>query len=270
MASNSSDPGLLDDDAERPREFVQSLARGLSVIRSFGDNRPELTVTEIAGTTGLTRAAARRFLITLSELGYVETDGRMYRLTPRVLDLGYAYLSGLSFPEAALPHLEHLVAEVEESSEASILDLPDIVYVARVPSPTTITITVNVGARMPTHATAMGHVLLADLEPDAFDRYLSTARLEGFLPNTITEPKTLRREVARVREQGYAIVDQELEEGLIAIAVPVRPRDERAVGTINLSTHVARRDVRSLERELLGPLQRTAAAIEADLASASS
>lgn len=256
-------------DPDRPREFVQSLARGLAVIRTFGRDQSELTVTEISSNTGLTRAAARRFLITLTELGYVETDGRVYRLTPRVLDLGYAFLSGLSFPEAALPHLERLVAAVEESSEASILDLPDIVYVARVPSPSTISITVNVGARMPTHATAMGHVLLADLAPEVLDRYLKTTKLQAFLPNTITDPKRLRKEVERVREQGFAVVDQELEEGLLAIAVPVRSRDGGAVGTINLATHIARRDVQSLKSELLGPLQRTAEAIEADLASVS-
>lgn len=247
---------------------MQSLERGLEIIRSFGRDDPELTVSELAARTGLTRAAVRRFLITLMELGYVEAEGGTYRLTPRVLDLGYSYLSGLSFAEAALPRLERLVAEVGEGSEASILDLPDIVYVARVPSPTTITISINVGARMPSHATAMGHVLLSALPPEAFDRYLAEVTpLQRFQANTITDPDALRAEIGRVREQGYALVDQELEEGLLAVAVLVRQRGD-VVGSINLSTHIARRDLPSLRTDLLPPLLRTAQAIEADLAGA--
>lgn len=250
----------------RPREFIQSLERGLAIIRAFGPHAPEQTVTELAATTELTRATARRFLITLMELGYVESDGRTFRLTPKVLELGYSFLSGLGFPDVALPHLERLVAEVDESSEASVLDGPDIVYVARVPSTAVMSLVVNVGARMPAHATAMGKVLLAGLDDAELDAYLETAELRPFLPRTVTDPDALREQLERVRADGYAIVDQELEEGLVAVAAPIRGRDDRVVGAINLSTHVLRRSVESVRAELVGPLLATAERIQSDLA----
>ncbi|MCW3007404.1 MAG: IclR family transcriptional regulator [Solirubrobacterales bacterium] len=264
--SNPPGGGEGEHVAGRPREFIQSLERGLGVIRAFGPHAPEQTVSELATTTGLTRATVRRFLITLVELGYVASDGRSFRLTPRVLELGYSFLSGLGFPDIALPHLERLVAEVGESSEACVLDGADIVYVARVPSTSVITLTVNVGTRMPAHATSMGRVLLAELEPEVLDRYLAETTLKAFLPRTVTEPAALREQLAKVRQAGYAIVDQELEEGLVAIAAPVHDRSGRAVGAINLSTHVMRRSADSVRDGLVEPLLRTARLIEADLA----
>jgi IclR family pca regulon transcriptional regulator len=249
VSNEPEDGGAEDTVPGRPREFIQSLERGLAIIRAFGPQAPEQTVSELAAKTGLTRATARRFLITL-------------------IELGYSFLSGLAFPDAALPHLERLVAEVDESSEASVLDGQDIVYVARVPSSSVITLAVNVGARMPAHATAMGKVLLASLEHDQLDAYLSLAQLPSVLPRTVTDPTELRDQLRRVREAGYAIVDQELEEGLVAIAAPVRDRNGHAVGAINLSSHVMRRSVDSMREDLVGPLLRTARLIEADLAAA--
>lgn len=250
----------------RPREFIQSLERGLGIIRTFGPDASEQTVSDIATKTGLTRATTRRFLITLVELGYVQTDGRMFSLTPRILQLGYAFLSGLGFSDVALPHLERLVAAVEESSEASVLDGEDVVYVVRVPSTTIMTISMNVGARMPAHATSMGKVLLAGLSDEELERYLATAGLQRALPRTIIDADVLREEVLTVRRQGYATADQELEEGLVAIAVPIHDRTGRVKAAINLSTHVGRRTVESLREDLLEPLQSTARQIEADLA----
>lgn len=249
---------------ERSRDFVQSLERGLAIIRVFSAETPSLTVTEIAAHTGLTRAAARRFLLTLIELGYVVTDGRYYELTPRVLELGYSYLSALSFPEVALPHLERLVNEVEEASEGSILDGADVVYVVRVPGPALMTISVNVGARMPAYATAMGRVLLAGLPDDALERYLATVDAAPLQPATITEPEALREAILTARRDGYALVDQELEEGLIAIAAPVRDRSGRVVAAVNLSTHVGRRSADDM-RGLVPALQHTAAQIQTGL-----
>jgi IclR family pca regulon transcriptional regulator len=264
----SSVPATSDLSGEdgRPREFIQSLERGLAIIRSFGPNAGERTVSDLAVETGLTRATTRRFLITLMALGYVETDGRSFRLTPRVLELGYSFLSGLGFPDVALPHLERLVAEVGEGSEASILDGEDIVYVVRVPSTTIMTLAINVGARMPAHATSMGKVLLAGLPDEELERYLATAKLERMRPKTITDPGALRSELEAARRNGYALVDQELEEGLLAIAVPVHDHTGKVAAAINLSTHVARRTIDSVRSDLLAPLQRTARAIEADLA----
>jgi len=254
------------DGFERPRDFNQSLERGLEIIQTFGAGAPRQTVSEVAAKTGLTRATTRRFLLTLVSLGYVVTDGRTFQLAPRVLALGYSFLSGLGFPDVALPHLERLVAEVDESSEASILDGEDIVYVVRVPGTKLMTLAINVGSRMPAHATSMGRVLLAGLSDAELDSYLRIATLTRLLPQTITEPQALREAILRARADGFAIVDQELEAGLLAIAVAIHDRSGRVVAAINLSTHVARRTVRSLREDLLGPLQRTAAAIERDLA----
>jgi IclR family transcriptional regulator, pca regulon regulatory protein len=149
--AGDDDPAVV---PERSRDFNQSLARGLEIIETFGTNAKRHTVSEVAAKTGLTRATARRFLITLVELGYMGSDGRTFELSPRVLGLGYSFLSGLGFPSVALPHMERLVAEVDESSEASILDGHDVVYVARVPGTKLMTIAINVGSRMPAHATS--------------------------------------------------------------------------------------------------------------------
>jgi IclR family transcriptional regulator, pca regulon regulatory protein len=255
-----------EEPPERSRDFNQSLARGLEIIETFGANASRQTVSEVAARTGLTRATARRFLLTLVELGYMTTDGRTFQLSPRVLGLGYSFLSGLGFPSVALPHLEALVAEVDESSEVSILDGEDVVYVVRVPGTKLMTIAVNVGSRMPAHATSMGRVLLAGLTDEQLERYLASARLERFLPQTATDRHTLRERILAARTDGYAIVDQELEEGLIAVSVPIHDRMHRVVAAVNLSTHVGRHDVESVSRELLPALQRHAALIERDLA----
>ena len=248
----------------RHRDFVQSLERGLAIIRVFDADRPRLTVSEIAQVSGLTRAAVRRFLFTLTELGYVQLHRNGYELTPRVLELGYSYLSALTFPEVALPHLEKLVAETGEASEGSILDRNDVVYVVRVPGPALMTISVSVGARRPAYATAMGRALLAHLPPARLDTYLETASLEQMLPNTITDPDALREELARVREQGYALVNQELEIGLVAVAVPVRDRHGQARAAINLSTHIGRKSVDDM-RALVPRVRQAAADIELGL-----
>jgi IclR family pca regulon transcriptional regulator len=266
MALGDGEP--LENDAlerDRPREFIQSLERGLAIIRAFGRPAPEQSVGELAARTGLTRATARRFLITLTELGYVETDGRLFRLTPKVLELGYSFLSGLRFVDVTLPHLERLVAEVDEDSEASVLNGEEIVYVARVPSSKMMTAVINVGGRLPAHATAMGKALLAALPPDELEEYLATAKLRSLMPRTVTDPEVLREQLARVREAGYAIVEQEVEEGLIAIATVVRDRAGEAAGAVNLSTNVMRHSADSVRRELREPLLRTARLIEQDL-----
>jgi IclR family pca regulon transcriptional regulator len=233
----------------RSRDFIQSLQRGLAIIRAFSAQRPSMTVSEIAQEIGLTRAAARRFLLTLNELGYVRATNNRYTLTPQVLELGYSYLSALSLPDIALPRLDQLVAETGEASEASILDGAHIVYVVRVPGPAMMTISVNIGARRPAYATAMGRVMLADLPADQLEQFLHEYPLHPILPSTITGVDEFRAELAQVRRDGYALVNQELEEGLVAVAVPVRDRLGRVRAAINLSTHVGRRsaeDMRAL------------------------
>src|SRR5215213_6492012 len=169
------------EDARAPH-FVQSLERGLAVIRAFDEHNVELTLSDVARSTGLTRAASRRFLLTLADLGYVRTDGRMFRLSPRVLELGYAYLSSLTLPEVAAPHLERLVEEVHESSSMSVLDGDDIVYVARVPMARIMTVAINVGTRFPAYATSMGRVLLAALPDKVLEEYLDRVTLQQLAP----------------------------------------------------------------------------------------
>ncbi|MGW5262973.1 IclR family transcriptional regulator [Microbispora sp. NPDC004025] len=246
-------------------EHVQSLARGLAVIRAFDAASPELTLSEVARKTGLTRAAARRFLLTLAGLGYVRTDGRLFALSPRVLELGYAYLSSLSLPEVALPHLERLAAEVHESASVSVLDDTDIVYVARVPTARIMRVTIAIGTRFPAYCTSMGRVLLAGLSPEDLGAYLARADLRRLTPHTATSPTALRTALDEVRAQGWALVDQELEEGLRSIAAPIRGRDGRVVAAVNVSSHASRTTPESARRDLLPPLLATAAGIEADL-----
>jgi IclR family pca regulon transcriptional regulator len=256
---------VRDPDAERGAHFVQSLDRGLTVIRAFSADAPALTLSEVARRTGLTRAAARRFLLTLVDLGYVHTDGRMFALTPRVLELGYAYLSSLSLPEVAEPHLERLVAEIRESSSVSVLDAEDVVYVARVPVSRIMTVSINVGTRFPAYATSMGRVLLAGLPADELDAYFADAKPRQLSTRSLTSVRALKSEIARVRAAGYAIVDQELEAGLRSIAAPIRDRHGRVVAAVNVSTHASRRATEDMERDLLPPLLATAARIEDDL-----
>jgi IclR family transcriptional regulator, pca regulon regulatory protein len=254
--------------SERGDHFVQSLERGLAVIRAFGEDRPELTLSEVAQHTGLTRAAARRFLLTLADLGYVHADGRRFSLSPRVLELGYAYLSSLSLPEIAEPHLERLAAEVRESSSVSVLDGDDIVYVARVPTSRIMRVAINVGTRFPAHATSMGRVQLAALAESELDAYLARADLRALTANTVTDPARLRAELDRIRAQGWALVDQELEEGLRSVAAPIRDRAGRVVAAVNVSAHASRASRETVRRVLLPPLLATAGRIEADLRAA--
>jgi IclR family pca regulon transcriptional regulator len=244
---------------------VQSLERGLAVIRAFDQSHPELTLSEVAARTGVTRAVARRFLLTLAALGYVRSDGRFFSLTARVLELGYAYLSSLSLPEVAESHLEALVAEVSESSSVSVLDGHDVVYVARVPVSRIMTVSISVGTRFPAYATSMGRVLLAGLPDDELEAYLAAVSMTPLTARTLTSVDALRAEVAKVRAQGWALVNQELEEGLRALAAPVRDRSGRVVAAVNVSAHASRTSLETMRRDLLPPLQKTAARIEADI-----
>ncbi len=256
----------MDEGSARGTHHVQSLERGLAVIKAFHAGSPELTLSDVAKATGLTRAAARRFLLTLADLGYVRTDGKYFALTARVLELGYAFLSSMSLPQVVQPHLEKLSAEVHESSSVSVLDGTDIVYVARVAVSRIMAVSINVGTRFPAHATSMGHVLLAGLSAHDLAEYLRQARFDALTPRTITSADALRDELERVRAQGWALVDQELEEGLRSVAAPVHDREGAVVAAVNLSTHASRTTAESVRRELLPPLLATAGEIEADLA----
>ena len=258
--ASDADAGL----AARSSDFVQSLDRGLAVIRAFGPDRERLSLSEVARATGLTRAAARRFLLTLVKLGYVRNDGREFSLRPRVLELGYAYLSGLALPEVAAPHMEELVARLHESSSISVLDGHHIVYVVRVPTKRIMTVAISVGTRFPAYATSMGRVLLAQLSDDELERYLAEATFERLTSRTVTNPARLRTIVRDAARQGYAIVDQELEEGLRAVAAPIRGADVGSAA-INVSAHASRVSMGAMRGQILPALLETARQIEADL-----
>ncbi|MBW4716834.1 IclR family transcriptional regulator [Saccharothrix obliqua] len=251
---------------ERGAHYVQSLERGLAVIRAFGADSPALTLTDVAKRTGLTRAGARRFLLTLADLGYVRTDGKRFSLTARVLELGYAYLSGIPLADVAQPHLERLSGRVHESTSVSVLDGGDVVYVARFAVSRIMAVSITVGTRFPAYATSMGHVLLAGLAEGELTAYLERVRLEPLTSHTITSPDALRAELAEVRARGWALVDQELEEGLRSVAAPVHDRAGRVIAAVNVSTHASRTSVERIRQETVPLLLDACRGIEQDLA----
>jgi IclR family transcriptional regulator, pca regulon regulatory protein len=245
--------------------FVRSLERGLAVIKAFDADHQQLTLSDVARRTGLTRAAARRFLLTLVELGYVHTSDGVFSLRPRVLELGFAYLSGLPLLEVARPHMERLSTQVHESVSVSVLDGDDLVYVGRVQARKIMTVAIDVGTRLPAYCTSMGRVLLAHLPPDALAAYLDRVRLEALTPHTLTDPDALRDVLARVRAEGYAVVDQELELGLRSMAAPLRNRRGEVVAAVNVAAPLERGSPAEIRTELLPPLLAAARACEADL-----
>jgi IclR family transcriptional regulator, pca regulon regulatory protein len=250
----------------RRTDFVQSLDRGLAVIRCFSSERPSLTLSEVAERTGLTRAAARRFLLTLQELGYVGSTGRQFSLRPRVLALGYAYLSSFSVAQIAQPHLEDLAEELHESCSVSVLDGDDIVYVARASANRIMTIALTVGTRLPPYPTSMGRVLLAWLPPGEIDAILGRTSLRKLTEQTVVDPDELRQILAKVRARGWATVDQELEAGVRSVAVPIRDSSGKVVAAINASAHAARVPMRTLEKQFLPRLLDAAQQIDTELA----
>lgn len=238
MRTETSLPGhpVSPEDITPPSDsHVQSLARGLAVIRSFHAGARTQTISEVSAATGLTRAGARRILLTLQGLGYVEIAGRDFSLTAKVLDLGFAYLTSMPLWDLAEPVLEDFVGAMQESCSAAVLDGTDIVYVLRVPTHKIITINLAVGSRLPAYCTSMGRVLLAALKPDALAHTLAHSTLHKNNPATITDADELHARIDTVRQQGWALVDQELEAGLISLAVPILGRNGQTIAAINVS-----------------------------------
>lgn len=221
------------------RDFVQSLDRGLSVINAFSE-RESLTVSEIAALTGYSRPTVRRLLLTLRELGYVEQHDGRFHLTPRVLTLAYSYLSGVKLTRVAQPHLERVAEKTSESCSMGALDGTDVVYLAGVPTKWVMRVTMSIGTRLPAYASSLGRACLAYLPDDELDRYFEDTQLRQLTEHTITDETELRRELARVREQGWTLVDQEFEIGLRSLGVPVRNAEGKVVASVNCSTHAGR------------------------------
>lgn len=237
---------------------MQSLARGLDVIGAFQHARPSLSVGEVATLANISRAAARRCLHTLATLGYARAIDGSYRLLPKTLGLGYAYLSASPVARVAQPVLEEVSTRLHESSSMTVLDGDDIVYVARASTQRIISVGLSVGSRLPAYCTSMGRVLLAFSSDADLDSYLQRVDLVRQTPHTIVEPALLRRELQSVRAEGYSLVDQELELGLRSIAVPVRQADGRAVAAINVGAQAARVDLATMTQTYL-PILRGAA-----------
>jgi IclR family pca regulon transcriptional regulator len=245
---------------------VQSLERGLAVFSAFSRETPTMTLSEVARRAGLTPATARRLLFTLCDLGYASNDGKRFALTPKVLDIGYAYLSSLDLAGIAQAEMEALVERTHESCSAAVLDGSEIVYVVRVPTKRIMAISLGLGSRLPAFAASMGRVLLADLTPDDLDAHLALAKLEPLTERTITDEDELRAELDKVRRLGWSLVDQELEEGVRSIAAPLRDRHGRAVAALNVSSHAGRVKLATLRDEFLPDLLGTAQRISDRLA----
>lgn len=250
----------------RETQSVQALERGLAVLQVFDREHPALTLSEVARLADITRATARRILLTLERLGHVRSDGRRFSLTPRVLCLGWAYLASLDLWELAQPLMRELTLATGESSSAATLDGSDIVYVARVPTQRIMSINIQVGTRLPAAATSMGRVLLAGLPADELAAYLRTAELQAFTDRTIIEPGRLARTLDDVRAQGWAFVDQELERGVRSIAAPIRDARGQVLAALNVGASAARMPGEQLQGQPLDKLLETAAAISEALA----
>ena len=240
---------------------LQGLERGLAVIQAFSNATPSMTLSEVARQTDISRATARRILLTLESLGFVRSDGRQFELSPRVLSLGWAYLSSLNLWEIAHPFMEELSAEVQETCSATTLDLPDIVFVARVPSRRILMMSLGVGSRLPAYATPMGRVLLAGLPDEQVAVHLASRPLEALTQHTTTDPERLCAIVGDVREQGFALVDEELELGLRSLSVPLRTTDGRTLAALNLCAATARVSAEEMHGSYLPAMRRTAGAI---------
>ncbi len=245
---------------------MRSFARGLEVIRSFSQQTPTQTLSEVALRTGLTRAGARRILLTLQALGYVDSDGRQFRLTPRILDLGFAYLSSMPFWSLAEPEMESLADEIGESCSAAVLEGMDVVYVLRVHTHKIMRTSLGVGSRLPAYCTALGRVLLAGLDEAELRQRLLDSGIQRHTDHTVTDIEELVARIGQVRKQGWSLVNQELEEGLISVAAPIVNRSSKVVAAINISGQVNRTDVDAMKQRFLPALLLRASAISTRMA----
>jgi len=245
--------------------YVQAFARGLSVIRSFGPSSPGQTLSQVAKATGLDRAGARRFLLTLEKVGYVRREGRSFYLTPRVLELGYSYLSALPLRSIAEPVVRELVQEVNESSSVSVLDGVDIVYVVRIPAQKIMTIAPSVGSRLPAYCTSAGRILLGGLPPKEIELVLKNSVITRYTQHTITSRQEIMRLIAADRRKGWSLNNQEVEEGICSLAVPLFGREDRIVGALNVTGNLSRTTQSEIISQFLPSLQRAAKKITASL-----
>lgn len=252
-------------DQGNDRDFVQSIERGFAVLLAFDRGLPDPTLAEVAAATGFSRPAVRRILLTLQRLGYVAAQGHRWTLTPRVLTIGQHYVATHSVAEVAQPHLLRLTELTHESASLSQLDGSDVVYVARVHVRRVMSLNVDIGSRLPVHATSMGRVLVAWADPSVVEAVID-AGLPALTPTTISDPVAFRDELHTVRQQGFAVVDGELEPGFLSAAAPVRDPSGRVVAALAYSTSRGRTEPRVVHDEVVPHLLDVADMISRDLA----
>jgi len=257
----------IDRPAPDPETFVEAFARGLSVIRAFDETHTELSLAEVSEMTGISRAASRRLLSTLVYLGYVHTDGRVFRLTAKVMQLGYAYLSGQALPDIVEHYVVEVAEQTGESCSVCVLDGTEVVYIARASTKKIMSVNLSIGTRLPAWATATGRVLLGDLSALALDEALARSEITALAVNSITDQEALVAAIRKAKEDGYSYVTQELEFGLTAIAVPLRDKSGRVVAAMNVAGHVHRNTRAQMLDHNLPILRRVADEVNASLAS---
>ncbi|MCP1574533.1 MULTISPECIES: IclR family transcriptional regulator domain-containing protein [Herbaspirillum] len=245
-------------DALTDPSFMTSLARGLAVIRAFSDSRRSLTIAQISQKTGIPRAAVRRCLHTLKQLGYADSDVNNFSLRPKILTLGYSYLSSTPLTVSAQPYLNNISRTLGESCSLAVLDDHEVLYVARSATSRVMSVALNTGSRLPAYCTSLGRAMLAHLPDDQLKAYFDKVKLRALTDKTVVSQKRLRDILAGVRENGYAVIDEELEVGLRSIAVPVRGASGNVLAALNVGAQAARVSVAQMEEEILPVLLRGA------------
>jgi IclR family transcriptional regulator, pca regulon regulatory protein len=239
--------------------FMTSLARGLAVIQAFTDRKQQLTISQLSGRTALSRAAVRRCLYTLKQLGFAASDdGRHFYLRPRILSLGHSYISSMPIASSVQPVLEHVSHTLHESSSIATLDGLEIIYVARSSVTRIMSIDLGIGSRLPAFCTSMGRVLLANLSPEELESSLARVEFERYTDRTVSGPEKLRQILRLVSRNGYSIVDQELELGLRSMAVPIQNPSGRVVAALNVGAHAQRVSTQVMQTRFLPQLRAAA------------
>jgi IclR family pca regulon transcriptional regulator len=243
-------------DALTDPSFMTSLARGLAVVRAFSDTRRTLTIAQISQKTGIPRAAVRRCLHTLKQLGYADSEVNNFSLRPKILTLGYSYLSSTPLTVSAQPCLNNITRTLNESCSLAVLDDNEVLYVSRSATARVMSVALNTGSRLPAYCTSLGRVMLAHMSEDALKAYFDKVKLRAFTDKTVVSQKRLREILNEVRESGYAVIDEELEVGLRSIAVPVRGASGSVLAALNVGAQAARVSRRQMEEEFLPVLLR--------------
>ncbi len=246
-------------------DFVRSLAKGLMVIRAFSAERKSMTLSEVATVTGISKPSARRIVLTLQALGYMSNQDGAFRLLPKVLDLGYAYISSFELPEIAQPHLDALNERLGEVCSLGVLDGDDVIYLARSQSKRVMSTTIRIGSRIDPSATAVGRVLLAHLPEAELASFLESHTFQAYTEHTVTDPDVLRARLAEIRDRGWELADQEVELGVRTVAAPITDASGETVAAVNIAANYMRVPMDRLLGEFLTDLRNTAEQIRQDL-----